>query len=141
MARTTKLMDQNVEPEWYAPDVDDNRDDEDPVGFLVTPMTARDRQKVQEAEVGTLKRRKINLHKISQRTRDRSLKNHVHKIRNYNVEDASGKIVAIEDVGTFLKLLKDGALGSAEEEYLDDTYNAIQDEALLEEGLEKKSPT
>ncbi len=135
---------------WFAPDFDDNRekDFENISRVRIVPMTGRDKLRVDHAPVLKTKAQKLgkDIHaQISERewAKQRAiLEKQSREFANWNRKSKKTGVVEVIDNA---KVWIDTLLRAKNAAYLDvlnQTYNAILDSSVLEEGLvgESNSP-
>lgn len=128
--------------EWYVPEVDDNREDENPFRVFILPMLGRDLKKLEHQNIQRLnpKKNKDALGAWDQRQweiKKRVLVERVLEVEGYAVRRPTGEVFRPRNG----KELWEAVLmtGSSELAVIEDIFEAIQDMSKLEEGLKKNS--
>jgi hypothetical protein len=136
MARLIKRIEDAT---WYAPDIDDNREDSEPFMVLLSPLSGAEMRKLEQAGMGNLtkNRGQVNFYKRIQAIQERILKERVVEVKNYAVQDPEGNVFAPKNGEELLQAVL--AVGAAEAEVIDDIVEALKDASKLEEGLIKNS--
>ena len=103
----------------YIPDVDDNKDDPEPVSVELHPLTAEENRAYQRGLVG--KRIGGNLIERSHKVQERIFRDRVRNVKNYRVNGVP--VLSGED------LFKRG-----EQAFIDDVYEALTNLSVLSKG-------
>jgi len=129
-----------AEAVWYEPDYLDNRDMdvEDRMSVLLSPMTRNEVKRADESisSIRAGKKAKINFTKRHNEMRDKVLLSRVREIVGLDVavRDSSGEVTGTSAVDTPEMLLK-----VADDDLLNDIFEAARDGSKLAEGVRGKS--
>jgi len=133
MARVAKL---ETEARWYAPSIDNNRDDPDPFKVKLAPLTAREWAALQrEAFSGNITQGASILEK-AESMKERAIKRCVLDVYGYSVQGRDG-VITPRNGEELIDAVYRGPAGEAE--VLDDIFLALQNASTLEAGLVGKS--
>lgn len=133
MARVSKFSN---EAKWYAPDIDDNRQDPDPFKVKIEPMTAREFNALQREAFGQGITKAGNFLEKAEGIKESVIKKRVVDVYGYSVETPAGVVVPHNGAELYSAVLQAGA---NELVILDDIFAAIQSASVLEAGLVGKS--
>lgn len=133
MARVSKFSN---EAKWYAPDIDDNRNDPDPFKVKIEPMTAREFNALQREAFGGGMTKGSNFLEKAESIKESVIKKRVVDVYGYSVETPTGRLTPRNGAELYSAVLQAGA---NELVILDDVFAAIQSASHLEAGLVGKS--
>jgi len=136
MARVIKHIE---EATWYAPDVDDNRDDSEPFMVLLTPLSGAQMRKLEQTGMQSLTkgRGQVNFYKRVQDIQEKIIKDRVTEVKNYTVMKPDKTVFAPKDGKELLEAIL--LVGASEAEVIDDIVEALKDASKLSEGIIKNS--
>jgi len=133
MARVAKL---ETEARWYAPSIDNNREDPDPFKVKLAPLTAREWAALQrEAFSGNITKNG-KLLQGAESMQERVIKRCVLDVYGYGIQCRDG-LITPRNGEELIDAVYRGPAGEAE--VLDDIFLALQNASALEAGLVGKS--
>jgi len=118
---------------WYVPDIDDNRDDPEPMRMLIEPMSTSEARRLSNRIYSFTKKKRGEIH----RTRaliEKIISTRVIQVENYSITVKSNGQKKRHIIKTGQDLAEWG-----EEAVITDVMKAIQDSSSVEEGFLKNS--
>ncbi len=123
-----------VDEAEYIPIVDNNREDPDPFGVSLLPMTAAESNELQRT-LGELTGAKINFTERAQKAVRKIFEKRVLRVWNYSIPHikTGERIRPQNGIGLYLAIMEHG--DEKEAEIIDDIVQAVKDQSHLRAGL------
>lgn len=123
---------------WYVPEHGGNREEEDPIRVLLTPMSSAEMQRARELAATQGKGKRTGLFNMpvgaGRRLRDAVITRCVAEVEGLSTEDEEGREAKVTDGAGLLKAI-DACLDPSQADLLDELIRVLQDGSALRESL------
>ena len=132
MARVIKRIEDAT---WYVPDIDSNREDDDPFMVLISPLSGAEMRKLEQSGMAKITKAKgqFNFMKRAQEIQERIISERVIEVKNYSIVDPKGETFSPENGKELLEAILYAP--PSEAEILEDVLEALKDSSKLDEGV------